>query len=245
MMIKKKPLGSYAHQLWFPSKEWNGQKAFLIGGGPSLTGFDFSVLKGRNTIGCNDAYHLGSEVIKFCVFGDANWWQHNKFKLEKFEGRLVTNAPCLMHLNLPNIHRTRRLRDGIHSGNTLGWNYSTGALAINVAVSLGASDIYLLGYDLTNKGDQSHWHNHNGKKTQEFAFARFTRGFACVRASLPEGVRVFNVTDGSSRLNSFERISFADLYKVLIDGIRVEIKPEVQPILSPATGVDVRSDLAI
>jgi len=204
-------------ELWTPSREWAGQDAILIGGGPSLTEFDFNLLKGLNTIGCNDAYRLGSEIVNTCVFGDPNWWQKNKWELEKFKGRLVTNAQTLLHLKIPNLLKMKRIRDGIHGGDTLGWNYSTGALAINLAISLGAVRIWLLGYDISNKDMKSHWHNHNPKATQDYAFDRFTKGFKMVKTCLPREVRVFNVTDGSSKLDCFEKVSFAVFYSSLKD----------------------------
>ena len=208
--------------VWVPGREWEGQAAFLIGGGSSLERFDFTLLTGLNVIGCNDAFHLGPEIVRVCVFGDAGWWHRNKWHLEKYAGRIVTNAPSLMHLRIPNVQKMKRIRDGIHNHDTLGWNYSTGALAINLAISLGAVKIYLLGYDLTNVGNKSHWHKY-GKATREFCFSRFLRGFETLKAALPAGVSVVNVSDGSSKLNCFETISFETLLKV--------IKPDPQASL--------------
>jgi len=201
--------------LWTPPKEWEGQEAYLIGGGPSLTGFDFSLLRGRNVIGCNDAFRLGPDIISYCIFGDPGWWQKNRHELEQWPGRLVTNAPTMLSWEVPRLHKMARERDGIHSGSTLGWNYSTGAAAINLAISLGAIRIYLLGYDLSNRGNVSHWHPWNSKTTQEYAFRRFLNGFLCVSRSLPPGVSVINVTDGSSRLPVFPRMSFLEFLETL------------------------------
>ena len=200
--------------LWTPTREWEGQDAYLIGGGPSLTGFDFSRLAGSNVIGCNDAFHLGAEIVTFCIFGDPSWWQKVKWELEKFEGRVVTNAPTILPYKVPGLLKMLRERDGIHSGSTLGWNYSTGAAAINLATSLGAHRIFLLGYDLGNAGSKSHWHAHNGKVTQDYAFKRFMRGFDMVKQHLPEGVEVLNVTDGTTKLEAFPKINFEVFWEI-------------------------------
>lgn len=203
--------------LWTPnSHEWQGQDAHLIGGGPSLKGFDFSRLKGRNVIGCNDAMHLGAEIVSYVIFGDSGWWQRNRFELERYRGKVVSVAPSLLEYNLPNIFKMRRERDGVHMGSTLGWNYSTGAAAINLAISLGATRIFLLGYDLGKQARTTHWHIYNQKDIVESVFERFLRGFACVRQHLPPGVEVINVTDGSSRLLCFPRISFEEYRRNLI-----------------------------
>lgn len=201
---------------WTPTRDWEGQDAFLIGGGPSLLNFDFKQLAGKNTIGCNDAFKLGYDIVKICIFGDARWWHDNRFQLEQFEGKVVTNATSLTTINVPNLKKMKRVRDGLHTGNTLGWNYSTGAAAINLAVSLGATRIFLLGYDLSNKGHKSHWHKYNPKVTNEYSFRRFIGGFKLVHGDLPEGVKVYNVTDGSSLLPHFTKISFADLQELIL-----------------------------
>lgn len=209
--------------LWTPTREWEGQDAFLIGGGPSLAGFDFSLLEGLNVIGCNDAFHLGPSVVKICVFGDGQWWHKNKWKLEKFQGRIVTNSPTVKDFKIPNVLQMERQRDGIGTGSSLGWNFSTGAMAINLAISLGASRVFLLGYDLSNKGTKSHWHEHNSKPIENYSFSRFLQGFGKVKSCLPEGVEVFNITDGTSQLKCFEERSLSELSAVLAAGLKQEV----------------------
>ena len=202
---------------WIPSKEWLGQDAHLIGGGASLLGFDFNFLCGKNTIGCNDAYRLGPSVVHTCVFGDTSWWEQNKYALEKFTGRVVSISPTIRHLNLSWLRQLSRIRDGLHDGNTCGWNYSTGATAINVAISLGADRIYLLGYDLTQKQGKSHWHNHRKAPTLASNFSRFQRGFDRLAKDLPKypGIEVINVSDGTSKLTTFRTITFEEWKAVM------------------------------
>ena len=38
--------------------QWTGHPCFIIGGGPSLKGFDFNLLEGRKTIGINRAFEF-------------------------------------------------------------------------------------------------------------------------------------------------------------------------------------------
>jgi hypothetical protein len=210
-------------ELWTPTREWEGQDAFLIGGGASLSGFEFKSLIGRNVIGCNDAFHLGPEIVSICAFGDHGWWQRNRFKLEKWTNRLVTNSPSVMPFKVPNMLKMHRLRDGIQTGNKLGWNYSTGAMVINLAVSLGAKRIFLLGYDCGNIGKEHHWHQHNQKPIHVGSYHRFLEGFETVKRSLPAGIDVLNVTDGTSQLKSFPTISFAMFQAVLDEKLTEEV----------------------
>jgi hypothetical protein len=207
--------------LWSPTEEWKGQDAFVIGGGSSLKDFLWDKLKGKNTVGCNDAFRLGAEVVRVCIFGDASWFHRTKWELEKFRGRVISCAPSLIHLHLPWLYQMSRVRDGLQqSGSVLAWNYSTGAAAINLVVMLGAVRIFLLGFDMKRGEDgKSHWHPHRVTQTEEVAFSRFQKGFKCLAsslASLRADVQVFNVTDGTSKLTVFPAKSFAELDEVLI-----------------------------
>jgi hypothetical protein len=204
---------------WTPVPEWRGQDAIIIGGGSSLDRFDFSKLKGRNTIGCNDAFRLGPEIVRICFFGDSSWFHKNKWDLEKWSfGRIATCSTSLGQIKLDWLLQLERSLNGLHEGGVVGWNYSTGAAAINLAISLGAAKVFLLGFDLNRRKDgQSHWHNYNTKPIMDTAFARFIRGFEAIKKDLhrfPE-VSVFNVTDGSSGLHAFARITFEEFDRVL------------------------------
>ena len=70
---------------------WKGRTAYIIGGGVSLDGFNFSLLKGERVIGCNDAYTLGVHIVKICAFGDNSFWEAHKGPLSKYRGWVVTN----------------------------------------------------------------------------------------------------------------------------------------------------------
>jgi hypothetical protein len=204
--------------IWEPKPIWKGQDAILIGGGPSLQKFPFAQLKGRNVIGCNDAFRLGHEVVKFCVFGDASWWNKNKWELEKFQGGVVTCAPSLLHLQCDWLLQIHRNRDGLFTGGVVGWNHSTGAVAINLALSMGAGRVFLLGYDLGYKYGQSHWHRWNNNRIEELAFRRFSRGFQTIareHGSKFPGSRIFTVTQGESRLHAFQRIKLDEFWRLV------------------------------
>lgn len=203
-------------KFWTPEPIWAGQSAIIIGGGPSLRAFDFEKLRGRNVLGCNDAVHLPQGILKFGVFGDAGWWHRSYKSWENKELMLVSNSPSLADVTDPNLHVMQRIRDGLHYGNTLGWNYSTGALAINLAIVLGASSIYLLGYDLSRPPEHSHWHDRNTNPPDRRVFLRFLKGFNVVKMHLPKGVEVFNVSDGSSRLDCFQTIDFQKFGEYLV-----------------------------
>lgn len=195
---------------WTPTPEWEGQDSYIIGGGSSLCRFDFPSLKGRNTIGVNDAFRLGPEIVKVCIFGDDSWFQKTKWDLERFPNRVVSVAPGTSTLKANWLCQMDRARDGLYKDGILGWNYSTGACAINLALSLGSRKIFLLGFDMKITGGKSHWHTHRPKLTQEAAFQRHLGGFKTLGKALASwpGVSVVNVSDGTTRLAEFPIITF-------------------------------------
>jgi len=203
--------------LWAPKKEWEGQRAYIIGGGSSLEGFPFQLLAGRNTIGCNEAFRLGRSVVDTVIFGDAAFFHKRKWELETFGGRVVTSAPSLLSLQCDWLKLMGRVRDGLHEGNQLGWNYSTGAASINLAYSLGAAEVYLLGFDMAPSAiGKTHWHRHSLRNPDGASFSRFKRGFVTLAEAVKKTpMRVLNVTDGGSELPAFDRITFEQFYQIL------------------------------
>lgn len=215
-------------QVWTPERDWEGQDAFIIGGGASLKTFDFDFLKGKNTIGCNDAFRLGPEIVKICLFGDASFFNRAAMDLIKFPNPVVTNCPEIS-ANANWLKRMIRLHRGFGKGKTLAWNYSTGAAALNFAVTVGANQIFLLGFDMGYRAGLTHWHEHNGKPTLPENFERFIKGFEVVKQSLAEypDVKVYNVTDdGSSNLNCFEKINYSTMKGLTRELNRFNATPE-------------------
>lgn len=213
--------------LWTPERCWEGQDAFVIGGGASLRSFDFSKLTGLNTIGCNDAFRLGEAICKVCLFGDASWWQKNKFELEKFKGQMFHVAPSLARLDLPNITGLNRKQTGIADGANIAWNWSTGGAAVNLAINMGAKRIFLLGIDLGLTGGKSHWHDHRPRPTQDQILQRFLGGFKKLSEGLKlpqyEGIQVIHVSDGPVVMPFFMKMPFGELDTVLAQNKPVEV----------------------
>ena len=199
---------------WTPERCWEGKDAFIIGGGASLKAFDFSILKGRNTIGCNDAFRLGEDVCKVCLFGDASWFQKNRIDLGEFKNPIFHVAPSLVKMNMPGYNALHRKPKGLWDGNEIGWNFSTGAGAINLAINMGAKRIFLLGIDLHLTEGKSHWHNHRPRLTPDPIFQRFLKGFQFLAESLKlpkyQGIEILHVIDEHSALPFFMKMPFRE-----------------------------------
>lgn len=143
---------------WTPVEIWEGLTVFIIGGGPSLKGFDYGPLHGEKVIGCNDAYQLG-DWVDICYFGDNAWYiEEHREKMESWKGLKITCAPSLM--SYPEVFWMERKPRGMWPNkNWIGWFFSTGASAVHLAMKLGAKCIVLLGFDMNRGGrGEVNWH---------------------------------------------------------------------------------------
>lgn len=92
---------------------------------------------------------------------DYNWWERNEDCWRDFDGLKFTwSKQAADSYGL--IYTPGQKGDGlgkqvIHAGG------SSGYMAIGLAYFLGASEIYLLGFDMQYTGGQSHWHGDHKK----------------------------------------------------------------------------------
>lgn len=147
-----------------PDQSWRGRRCFVVGGGESLSGFNFSRLDKELTIGINKSFIYYDSSLLF--FSDSNFY-HQMILDEavsplwhKFPGIKATTSPLEVGRTYPDVHVIRRsnklelphsLEDGINVWNNSGF----GALVL--AYLLGANPIYLLGFDLKCVRT-THWH---------------------------------------------------------------------------------------
>jgi len=192
---------------WQIQPLWAGKEVFIIGGGPSLKTFDWERLKGEFTIGCNSAFRLGPEVCKVCIFGDMGFFRENADQLKSFNGPVFTCARKLAQEEIPWLYTLERRNRGLHS-TALGWNQNTGALAINLAILLGAKWIYLLGYDMKLQGRDSNWHVHQSPNNSSATYMKFLLAYRDVvkdwKAKFSDR-EIINVTDDSD-LEGFPKV---------------------------------------
>ena len=201
---------------WIPETIWRGHNVFVIGGGASLKDFDWTRLQHKLTIGCNDAYTLGEEVCKICVFGDIGWFRVHQHSLSLYKGTVFTNVPQLFTTKIPWLWSLPRKASGFHV-NELGWNENTGAAAINLALILGAKRVFLLGFDMClSKNSKSNWHDNSiNKRQSKLIYQKFLshekRMAADLVSKFPD-TEVINITKQSA-LNIFPKVDFDEFWK--------------------------------
>ena len=226
---------------------WRGQRCFVIGGGPSLRGFDWGLLKGELTIGVNRViermtptilYAMDTRFIKWLLGGRYGAEARDKF----------VNSDCLRVClrNNPNfafppyVHQipcvggpawSKSLKNGLGGGSNSGYG------ALNMASLLGASPIYLLGYDMKGDGGgkQAHWHDGHPETQPEKIYAeKFIPKYEAALPNIKEtGGRIINLYRGSC-LPCFE---FGDM-----DDIPKQKKPTVVAYYTKGTGYEKEAE---
>jgi hypothetical protein len=143
---------------WSCPALWRGQDAFIIAGGPSLAGFDFNELIGRNVIAINSSVY-SAMFAPFMFFGDDRWGHDNEIKLRLYRGQIVTTssgagikrANVMKKIVPPPALMTRP--------DALVMRRTSLQAAMNLAFHLGAKRIILMGADMRAAPDgRTHHH---------------------------------------------------------------------------------------
>jgi hypothetical protein len=166
---------------WKVPREWEGETAFIIAGGPSLQGFDAEILRGRGRIIAVNTAGLvrppgETGTTPHCPWADVLYWADKNFfevnhaRLGEHRGRykIARHLPELPNRKdlaralarehdikvLPRANPYAQLSAKL--GELGGW--CGGGNAINLAYLFGARRIVLLGFDMHFGSDRKHWH---------------------------------------------------------------------------------------
>lgn len=204
-----------------PDESWKDQRCFIIGGGESLKGFDFSKLKNELVIGVNRAYEAMPCPINYAMDHNLFRWiiggelgREAKKKFEDFKGIPVWLDSAgydypkgIFILNkLGNHKKSFSMKDGLRSGTNAGFG------ALNLAVCLGANPIYLLGFDMKGReGKATWWHDGYPEIQGDKIYESFIFEFKRIAVELKKkNVQVINLNP-ESRLKCFKFGKFEDI----------------------------------
>tara|TARA_B100001057_G_scaffold486297_1_gene567269 strand:- start:2370 stop:3161 length:792 start_codon:yes stop_codon:yes gene_type:complete len=192
---------------------WLDETVYLIGGGPSLKGFQWDALNGKKTIAINRA-------VQFYPNADAVYWTDSrvymwyKKDIDKFKGLKYTLKAGNHYTGKVHVLK-KGVKFGLESSrDSLAHGLNSGYAAINLAVHLGAKRIVLLGYDMGNEGALSHFHDgYPVNATAENIYRnQFIPGFTVLRELLyTKGIECYNASI-NSKLEVFPKI---DLIRAL------------------------------
>ena len=188
----------------------------IVGGGPSLLGWDLSPLCKRcYVLVVNNAVWKLPAAAGF-ITADMRWAEHYQDRLiAEFAGEKFIVAPEDSALRcLPGISYLRHSTElGLcDRADTVKVRGSSGYAAINAACLLGAKRIWLLGFDMAAPG--RHWFGTYPWKSaiDDSIFASWIAEFRTLAASLcAAGVSVTNVGMGS-KLDCFPKQDISDYF---------------------------------
>ena len=116
---------------------------YVIGGGASLSGFDWDALAGKPCIAVNTAYRVKPDA-DYLISGDKRFLQNHEKELYRFKGEFINNTQGAEWL-LADLGIDKQINSGLQ--------------AIAFAALKGFKRIYLLGFDMCRVENKSHWHS--------------------------------------------------------------------------------------
>ena len=133
-------------------------KVWIIGGGPSLRGFDFYKLRNKTVIAVNESF-LSIPWAHAVVSIDRLWIDQRIKALNKFAG--IKYLAARKGVDLPRIdglsyRLTLRTEPGLSEQRPVVHGRTSGYAALNLATLLGYRQINLLGFDHTAPGQHHH-----------------------------------------------------------------------------------------
>lgn len=169
---------------WVATPIWKGERCFILGGGPSLKGFDASVLRGKGRVlVVNDSWRL-APWFDCLYFTDPTWYQQqlgfDRWALDMsinfgqiiYKRMLVNGDTGSAFAEHPQVRQLKfsgamgletdpaKLRHGCNSV------YA----AMNLAYHFGVNQIVLLGVDMRIiPGQRTHWHDEERANAPTFA----------------------------------------------------------------------------
>lgn len=196
---------------------WRNRTAYLIGGGPSLRGFDLARLNGETIVAVNDAINsLPNSAALFSI--DYKWIQNRKTEIEAFAGeRYLAVAEDYQFENAPQATYLLRVRERTGLSENAGRIYmgggNSGFGAFNVAFLMGFKRIVLLGYDF--RAANQHWYEsyswNAGNNGNSQMYLKWAQQFAYALPQLRRhSVEVLNASPNSA-IDCFKKISLNEL----------------------------------
>ena len=193
----------------YSSMQWKGSSCIIVGGGPSLIGFNFESLRGRRVIGVNRTFESydGCDILFSMDTRYYQWLKSAKIdyhltgemikKWKRVKSRKIFLSPLDPYKFEPDIYLIRRLPVGDVSFSLEGGLYcadNSGFGAMMLAIALGCNPIYLLGFDLNKRVSRTHNHE---PYPFPFAHSKYERMIGSFNEMAPKlvkaGVKVYNL----------------------------------------------------
>lgn len=184
----------------------------------------------ERVIAVNNAYLLG-DWMDALFFGDCSWYLVHRKQIIDWPGIKVTS--CARFANKPKekcegIKYLARDRSAGKKGisnhpRSIRWNGNSGAAAISLAYLFGATQIILLGFDMTatklsNGMTITHWHGSHqppgSQPKKNPPFARHLKGFPQIAVDAKAlGIEIINANP-KSEVKEFKKVSLSTILPI-------------------------------
>lgn len=215
------------NKLWqaLPAGIWKGRRCFIVGGGPSLRGFDFSQLKGEIVITCNRGFEsVPWSVVNLCQDARVWGWYENKVLSQEASEAFNSYRGLKTWLNVQAFPYPEDICviDICHQSDFSFKDYvgglppygNTGLNALCLAACLGADPIYLLGFDCKGEdGKTANFHSGYPDRQEEHVYTSFVTEFNEVAHLLKGKNKVVNLNSNSG-IRCFDFAEFKDVPKI-------------------------------
>ncbi|KKL26556.1 hypothetical protein LCGC14_2394100 [marine sediment metagenome] len=208
------------------ASEFNNE-CYIVGGGPSLTKFDWKKLDGKFVIAVNRSYEVLPDAQIVYFTDDDYWSRHTKGMLKhtgkKYRGRLAKRV-VIKHPDVLEIQLQPQPSGWSDQFGELYHGSNSGFACIQLAAQLGFTTIYLLGYDMKHRGKYNrgaknckgttHWHNGHRRIDPATAYAMMLRHYQKMVAHAKQrNINIINVnTPKGTDLKCFPIKSFEGVF---------------------------------
>ena len=203
------------------------KKCYIIGGGPSLIGFDWSNLDNKFVIAINRAYEVLPEA-QIVYFTDDDYYKRHRSEMlahkgKKFRGRLARKK-VIQDSEVTELQLQQRPHGWSDQFGELYHGSNSTYACIQVAAQLGFTKIYLMGIDMKhqgkyNKGKKNnkgttHWHSGHRRTDPAHAYKMMIGHYQkLVPEAKKRGIEIINVnTEDGTALKLFPIQTFEEVF---------------------------------
>jgi hypothetical protein len=184
---------------WSVPREWAGETAFIIGGGPSVLTQNVAALDGRKVIAINSSYTV-APFAQYVFAGDSRWLHEHKAALLKFKGQVVTCGQSVFWPGMLCLRKATPIGVGISTDpKAVVFRRTSLHGGINLAVLLGAKRIVLLGADGKANGKLTHHHQPHRWPVRDGCWDKQRKDLVTIRKPLRDlNVELINASPDSA-----------------------------------------------
>jgi hypothetical protein len=189
-------------KFYWVTREWAGETAFIVAGGPSVLHQNLELLHGRNIIAINSSLHA-VPWADFLYFGDWRWWNEpeNRAAVANFRGRVVTVSQLVRNEKVL-LCRTARPPGLELQRDSLMQHYTSLTAATNLAAHLvgAGGTIVWLGADgrIAADGRTHHHAPHRFPHRQDCYHKQYADLITIVPSLQALKISLFNASPGTA-----------------------------------------------